>query len=185
MGYNGKTHIISNLKNVSYVNHTRAVEVRGLPFDAIIENVILSSSGFKTRHTRIHSCVSHDKGMRIYDVVWLRNGRTCKNTIILDLSVLWLLLMLCYVVYHPIWIFTYGDLNIGNEGLKNFGLCYFYRATPTVPDTEPRLTDSSGSLLNSNMHVNTLANIFWTYFYYVQDKIRIRQQALPIWVFSI
>ena len=139
MGYNGKTHFISNLKNVSYVNHTRAVEVRGLPFDAIIENDILSPIGFKTRHTRIHSCVSHDKGMDIYDVVWLRNGRTCKNTIILDLVVLCLLLMLFYVVYRPIWISTYGDLNIGNEGLKYFGLCYFYRATPTVPDTEPRL----------------------------------------------
>ena len=91
-----------HISSVIWKNPTRAVEVRGLPFDAIIENDILSPIGFKTRQTRIHSGVSHDKGMGINDVVWLRNRRTCKNTIILDLSVLWLLLMLCYVVYHPI-----------------------------------------------------------------------------------
>ena len=88
MGYDGKTHFIRNLKNVQYVNLNRAVEVRGLPLDAIKENDTLSPIGFKTRHTRIHSGVSHDKGMGIHDVVWLRNGQTCKNTIILDLVVL-------------------------------------------------------------------------------------------------
>ena len=73
--------------------------------------------------------------MGIYDVVWLRNRRTCKNTIILDFSVVDV--MLCCL--SPYLNFYICDLNIGNEGLKYFGLCYFYRATPTVPDTEPRL----------------------------------------------
>ena len=63
---------------VLYINPTCAIEVRRFPLGSIIENDTLSPIGFVARHTRLHSSVSHDKGMGIFDFVRLRNGRTWK-----------------------------------------------------------------------------------------------------------
>ena len=68
------------------LNPTCAVEVRSFPLGSIIENDTLSPIGCVARHTRIHSSVSHDKGMGIFDFVRLRNGRTWKIQLFLCLT---------------------------------------------------------------------------------------------------
>ena len=54
-----------SLSRVLYINPTCAVEVRSFPLGSIMENDTLSPIGCVARHTRIHSSVSHDKGMGI------------------------------------------------------------------------------------------------------------------------
>ena len=71
---------------VLYINPTCAVEVRSFPLGSIIENDTLSPIGCVARHTRIHSSVSHDKGMGIFDFVRMWNGRTWKIQLFLCLT---------------------------------------------------------------------------------------------------
>ena len=79
----------------------------------------------------------------------------------------------------PFEFFKYGDLTIGYEGLKYIWptsiVLHLLYVTRSLGFANP-----SGGLINTHSKYPWESFFLKTYFYYIQDIIRIRQQALPI-----